>query len=297
MSQSHNLDINTYSLEEIMGLLDLNFNLTEESMAKAKKKVLMTHPDKSKLPSDYFIFYKQAYEIVLNIYKQKVRSTQTSTVYNPNNIVTHSLGTNSQVQLNESHTKKVSNDKFNAIFENNVAKKVDPTKYEWFKNEKEMIEFSGKNINPKNMGSELDAYKKRQSALIVHRGVQELRSSSSGTSYFDDDDNDGEYVASDIFGKLKFDDLRKVHKDQPVIAVSESDFASMRQYKTVDQFVRDRDQGAGTSMSKMEAENVLERQRKEKEQLIMQKQYREYMLQKEYEQKMNAVRSAFLHLK
>lgn len=296
MSQSHNLDINKYSLEEIMGLLDLNFNLTEESMAKAKKKVLMTHPDKSKLPQEYFLFYKQAYEIVLNIYKQKVRSTQTSTVYNPNNIVTHSLGTNSQVQLNESHTKKVTNDKFNDLYEKNVAKKVDPTKYEWFKNEK-ADEFSGKNINPKNMGSELDAYKKRQSALIVHRGVQELRSSHSGTSYFDDDDNDGDYVASDIFGKLKFDDLRKVHKDQPVIAVSESDFASMRQYKSVDQFVRDRDQGAGTSMSKMEAENVLERQRKEKEQLIMQKQYREYMLQKEYEQKMNAVRSAFLHLK
>ncbi len=297
MSQSHNLDINTYSLEEIMGLLDLNFNLTEESMAKAKKKVLMTHPDKSKLPPDYFLFYKQAYEIVLNIYKQKVRSTQTSTVYNPNNIITHTLGTNSQVQLNETHTKKVSNDKFNTIFENNVAKKVDPSKYEWFKNEQEVIEFSGKNINPKNMGSELDAYKKRQSALIVHRGVQELRSSHSGTSYFDDDDNDGEYVASDIFGKLKFDDLRKVHKDQPVIAVSESDFASMRQYKSVDQFIRDRDQGAGTSMTKMEAENVLERQRKEKEQLIMQKQHREYMLQKEYEQKMNAVRSAFLQLK
>jgi hypothetical protein len=191
----------------------------------------------------------------------------------------------------------VSNDKFNTIFENNVAKKVDPSKYEWFKNEKEMIEFSGKNINPKNMGSELDAYKKRQSALIVHRGVQELQSSHSGTSYFDDDDNDDEYVASDIFGKLKFDDLRKVHKDQPVIAVSESDYASMRQYKSVDQYVRDRDQGAGTSMTKMEAENVLERQRKEKEQLIMQKQHREYMLQKEYEQKMNAVRSAFLQLK
>lgn len=294
---SHNLDINTYSLEEIMGLLNLNFNLTEESMMKAKKKVLMTHPDKSKLPPDYFIFYKQAYEIVLNIYKQKVRTTQTSTVYNPDNIVTHTLGTNSQLQLNESQTKKVSNDKFNDLYEKNMTKKVDPSKYEWFKDEKDMIEFSGKNINPKNMGSELDAFKKRQSALIVHRGVQELRSNHSGTSYFDDDDNDGDYVASDIFGKLKFDDLRKVHKDQPVIAVSESDFASMRQYKSVDQYVRDRDQGAGTTMSKMEAENVLERQRREKEQLIMQKQHREYMLQKEYEQKMNTVRSAFLQLK
>jgi hypothetical protein len=71
MASTHNLDINTYSLDEIFGLFDLNYNLTEDSMRAAKKKVLMIHPDKSRLPANYFLFYKQAYEIVLNIYKQK----------------------------------------------------------------------------------------------------------------------------------------------------------------------------------------------------------------------------------
>jgi hypothetical protein len=46
----------------------------------------------------------------------------------------------------------------------------------------------------------------------------------------------------------------------------------------------------------MEAASLLERQQKEKEQLIMNKQYRDYMLQQEYEAKQNAVRSAFLQL-
>lgn len=292
---SHNLDINTYSLEEILGLLDIDFNLTEESMRKAKKKVLMTHPDKSNLPQEYFLFYKQAYEIVLNIYKQKARQTL-STTYDPNVVKTNTLGTTSQVELSDTHVKKVSNNKFNELFEKNASRQVDHSKYEWFKNESSNNEFSGKSINPKNMGTELEAYKQRQSALIVHRGVQELRSSNSGTSYFDED-NDDDYVASDIFGKLKFDDLRKVHKDQTVIAVSESQLNNMRQYKSVDQFVRDREQGSAPTMSKSEAENVLERQRREKERLMMQKQHRDYMLQKEYEDKMNAVRSAFLQLK
>ncbi len=292
---SHNLDINTYSLEEILGLLDIDYNLTEESMRKAKKKVLMTHPDKSNLPQEYFLFYKQAYEIVLNIYKQKARQTL-STTYDPNVVQRNTLGTTSQVELSDTHVKKVSNNKFNELFEKNASKQVDHSKYEWFKNESGNNEFSGKSINPKNMGTELEAYKQRQSALIVHRGVQELRSSNSGTSYFDED-NDDDYVASDIFGKLKFDDLRKVHKDQTVIAVSESLLGNMRQYKSVDQFVRDRDQGSAPTMSKSEAENVLERQRREKERLMMQKQHRDYMLQKEYEDKMNAVRSAFLQLK
>ncbi len=296
---THNLDINTYSLEEIMGLLDLDFNLTEESMRRAKKKVLMTHPDKSKLPQEYFLFYKQAYEIVLNIFKQKVRaSSASSTVYDPNNIQRNTLGTNSQIELSGSHVKKVSNNKFNELYETNVAKKVDNAKYEWFKNEG-ANEFSGKNINPKNMGSELEAFKQRQSSMIVYRGVQELQSSNSGTSYFDDEDEtSNDYFSCDIFGKLKFDDLRKVHKDQTVLAVSESNLNQRKQYNSVDQFVRDRNQVSnGASMTKQEAENVLERQRREKERLIMQRQHRDYMLQKEYEDKMNNVRSAFLQLK
>jgi hypothetical protein len=268
-------------------------------MRRAKKKVLMTHPDKSKLPQEYFLFYKQAYDIVLNIFKQKVRASSTSsTVYNPNEVHRNTLGTNSQIELSDSHVKKVSNNQFNELYEKNVAKKVDNAKYEWFKNEGADV-FSGKNINPKNMGSELEAFKQRQSSMIVYRGVQELQSSNSGTSYFDDEDEtSNDYVSCDIFGKLKFDDLRKVHKDQTVLAVSESNLNQRKQYNSVDQFVRDRDQASnGASMTKQEAENVLERQRRDKERLIMQRQHRDYMLQKEYEDKINSVRSAFLQLK
>jgi hypothetical protein len=64
---AYNLDINSYSLEEMFGLFNLTYDLTEESMRAAKKKVLMIHPDKSNLPSEYFLFYKEAYEIILDI--------------------------------------------------------------------------------------------------------------------------------------------------------------------------------------------------------------------------------------
>jgi len=156
-------------------------------------------------------------------------------------------------------------------------------------------DFSKRQVNPKNMGSELEALKQKQASLMVYKGVQEMRSGGGGTSYFDEDDGD-EYVACDVFSKLKFDDLRKVHKDQTVFAVSEADFNKRPQYKTVDQFVRERDSGGNAPLSKMEAASLLERQQKEKEQLIMNKQYRDYMLQQEYEAKQNAVRSAFLQL-
>lgn len=295
MTTTHNLDINTYSLEEIFGLFDLDYGLTEEKMRKAKMKVLMIHPDKSRLPATYFHFYKQAYEIVLNIYKQKNKGKQ-STTYTPDvETSSSSIGNNSS-STPSIDVSKVSKAKFNELYEQNMTKTVDTSRFEWFKNDQPAVleDFSKRQVNPKNMGSELEALKQKQASLMVYKGVQEMRS-GGGTSYFDEEDGE-EYVASDIFGRLKFDDLRKVHKDQTVFAVSEADFNKRPQYKTVDQFIRDRDSGGNAPLSKIEAASMLERQQKEKEQQIMNKQYRDYMLQKEYEAKQNAVRSAFLQL-
>ena len=298
MATTHNLEINTYSLEEIFGLFDLNYNLTEESMRTAKKKVLMIHPDKSRLPANYFHFYKQAYEIVLNIYKQKTKMNDSSTgpkQYSPNVEQHSAIG--SAPELEKDVFKSVSNSKFNELYDQNMVRKTDTSRFDWFKRDDPIMDdFSKRQVNPKNMGSELEAIKQKQAALQVYKGVQEMQS-GGGTSYFDDDGESNEYVACDVFSKLKFDDLRKVHKDQTVFAVSEADFNKRPQYKTVDQFVRERDAGGSAPLSKAEASSLLERQQREKEQLIMNKQHRDYLLQKEYEEKQKAVRSAFLQLR
>ena len=302
MASTHNLDINTYSLDEIFGLFDLNYNLTEDSMRAAKKKVLMIHPDKSRLPANYFLFYKQAYEIVLNIYKQKSKfndgANNAPQQYTPDVEQHASIGNNGAPPADANISKKFSNTKFNELYDQNMVRKTDTSRFDWFRrDEPVMDDFSKRQVNPKNMGSELEAIKQKQAALQVYRGVQEMNASGqSGTSYFEEDDG-AEYVSSDVFSKLKFDDLRKVHKDQTVFAVSESDLNKRVQYKSVDQFVRDRDGGNQAPLSKIEAAQLLERQQKEKEQLIMNKQHRDFMLQKEYESKQQAVRAAFLQLR
>jgi len=301
MASTHNLDINTYSLDEIFGLFDLNYNLTEDSMRAAKKKVLMIHPDKSRLPANYFHFYKQAYEIVLNIYKQKSKFNDNTKgapqQYTPDVEQHASIGNNGAPPADANISKKFSNTKFNELYDQNMVRKTDTSRFDWFRrDEPVMDDFSKRQVNPKNMGSELEAIKQKQSALQVYKGVQEMQS-GGGTSYFEDDEESNEYVACNVFSKLKFDDLRKVHKDQTVFAVSEADFNKRPQYKTVDQFVRERDAGGSAPLSKAEAAGLLERQQKEKEQLIMNKQHRDYMLQKEYEEKQKSVRAAFLQLR
>ena len=313
---SYNLDINTYSLEEMFSLFDLTYDLTEESMRAAKKKVLMIHPDKSKLSSEYFLFYKQAYEIILDIYKQKNRiqnAPLSATVYNPEVVKTKGIGNSQDVvngkninfnPIESNGSKEIQgkkfNDKFNELYETNMAKKTDPSKHDWFRQESAQDDFAGRNINSKNMGEAIEEIKVRQglNQMSVYNGVREIRSTGFGTSYYEDadDSQNSSYVECDIFSKLKFDDLRKVHRDQTVFAVSEKDFSKVAQYKNVDQYVNAREQNKGAAMSKELSGAVLEKQQREYERAMMQKQQRDLLLQREYEAKQKAVQAAFMRI-
>jgi tetratricopeptide (TPR) repeat protein len=135
-------------------------------MRSAKKKVLMIHPDKSRLPSNYFLFYKQAYEIVLNIYKQKSKfngdSKGAPQQYTPDVEQHASLGNNGAPQVDANISKKFSNSKFNELYDQNMVKKADTSRFDWFKrDEPEIDDFSKRQVNPKNMGSELEAIKQK----------------------------------------------------------------------------------------------------------------------------------------
>jgi cation transport regulator ChaB len=156
---AHNLDINNYSLEEIFGLFELDYNLTDDAMRAAKKKVLMTHPDKSRLPSHYFHFYKQAYEIVLNIYKQKSKyndgAAPAAVAYSPNVAASKSVGNVADddhvAQQIAAVAKKMDggafNSKFNELYDKNMVRKTDTSRYDWFKQAEPVLDdFSNKHV-------------------------------------------------------------------------------------------------------------------------------------------------------
>ena len=78
MSKGHNLDIHMYSLEELLALFNLSFEITLDDLKKAKKQVLMTHPDKSKLSPDYFLFYKKAFDVIVKFLKPRIVKHKTN---------------------------------------------------------------------------------------------------------------------------------------------------------------------------------------------------------------------------
>ena len=302
MNKTHNLDIHMYSLQDLLGLFDIGYDISMEDIKRAKKKVLMTHPDKSKLDAKYFLFYKKAFEVVVQFYENQHKHTQskqntTQSVYEANQ---HSKNDESADKQVSSVLNKMSvNDfqsKFNKLFDENMTKKIDPTKNEWFTNNDETFQINEKVTN-KNMGEVFNRIKDTQSSMVKYRGVENLYvNSGSGEKIYDDDNND-EYVSTDPFSKLKFDDLRKVHKDQTVFAVSERDINKVQQYSSVDHFMRERGKQSLSPLEKQEAEQLLAQQDKTYRQRMMQKEYDAKMKTMQYEEKNKSVLSNFLRIK
>lgn len=293
--KNHNLDIAMYSLRELLNLFDIDtYDITREQMVAAKKKVLRTHPDKSRLPSEYFLFYKKAFEVVLNFYNDQTK--QNAEVrdkdYSPlNNDNEENQKIKSQIQKTD--TNKFSK-AFNELFEKNMIRQIDETRNEWFKTENPSFE-TPTNVNPGNMRQVFDNMKQQQQ-MVVHRGVQEL-THSGGSNLYEEDVGTDEYVTTDPFSKLRFEDLRKVHKDQTIFNVSERDLSSMTQYQSVEQFQRARSSQTLDPMEERHAKQMFDNREKLHREHMMQKQHKSNLKSMEYAKKNKEVMATmFLQL-
>jgi hypothetical protein len=298
---SHNLNIQNYSLEELLGLFELNYNITFEDMKRAKKRVLMLHPDKSKLSAEYFLFYKKAFEIVVRFYenqnKQNQSVTPENTVYQPmqNNDMNKSMTKTISQNIQKMSTDKFQ-DKFNQLFEENMSKKPNAQKNEWFTSDAPTFDID-KNVNASNMTQAIDTIKQKNQSMVRYQGVENMYSNAGANVYDDDDDNPSQsYISSDPFSKLKYDDLRKVHKDQTVFAVSESDFDKVQQYSSVDHYSRERNKQPLDPMEKQKAEKMLASHEQNLQQQMMQRQYNANLRTMDYAEKNKNVLSSFMLL-
>jgi hypothetical protein len=300
--QNHNLNIQTYSFPEILALFNLSYDISLEDMKRAKKQVLMIHPDKSRLPADYFLFYKRAFEQVVQYFEnqQKIGKTPTeeNTKYKvPVPDINKNNSRHITTKINEMD-KEVFHAKFNQLFEDNMMNRPNPQKNEWFSGPEPEQAFTEKVQSAGGITAAFDQMKERNAGLIVHRGIQEMRGNHGGSSLYDGEgeEDDGVYITSDPFSKLKYDDLRKVHKDQTIFAVSERDINKVQQYGSVDQYQRARGGQNLTPLQKTDAERILEQREKEVQQRMANLQHRANLKSMEYAEKNKQVLSSFLFL-
>ncbi len=232
--ESIDLNIKNYDLKDLLNLFKLKYNFDRKDLKKAKEMALMTHPDKSKLKKEIFMFFLEAYKRLEEIYKFRVKKKQN--MYNTEYSTDMGDVTNEgdKLLLKKLHGKSVRefNKWFNDQFEKTKLKdEENDTGYgDWFSSEIEETD-QPKSLN--DFGKYFNKRKNQQKALIKHSGVNELTINDGGYNLNRDGTSQPQY-SSHIFSKLQYEDLKKAHSET-VVPVTREDFENKEKYRNIDE--------------------------------------------------------------
>ena len=208
------LDLNNYTLDDLLNLFKLDYNFLEENLKKAKKVTLMTHPDKSGLDMKYFIFFMEAYEMLEKVfYFRNKRNSNIREEYKITDSDKHIL--DSLKNKNIIDFNKWFNKLFNKIKIHD--NELDSGYNDWYKGE------SKNNNKQVNLSDFKDVFeKKRLEARNMIVNSNELENINAGSSGYNLDRKVQSNYSSDIFSKFQYEDLKKAHTET-VIPVSIND--------------------------------------------------------------------------
>lgn len=216
------LNLDNYDLEDLLKLFHLPYNFDKQQLKSAKQIVLQTHPDKSKLPKEYFLFFSSAYKIIYSIYQFRTKSDcPKSTEY----IVEEDK--EKGLLIKNLSKKKNFNKIFNEMFEKHNIKEesVEAGYGEWLKSDEDL---DTRVATKQNMGEMFETKKKETKDIVVYNGVQEM----GNEDYHNLVDNIPESFGSSMFSSLQYEDLRKAHRES-VIPVTQEDYALHPKYNSV----------------------------------------------------------------
>jgi len=247
------LDIDNYDLNDILNLFKLEINFDENDLKNAKRIVLQTHPDKSRLPAKYFMFYSKAYKVLYSIHEFRNKSSNKKEEENysalSNEDKNHALGI-----FFEKNKKLKESNNFNAWFNDQFEKNKLKSEYEEFGYGDWLQSQDGvepeKKISLSEMAEEFDKKKKQVSSLVLHKDINEMQASNLGASNLSA--SVPEEYSSDMFSNLSFQDLKRAHTES-VIPVTDEDYHKMRKFKNVNEYVSYRESQNTKPLSETQA--------------------------------------------
>lgn len=241
------LDIRNYELRDILNLFKLPSIFTEAHMREAKLTVMRTHPDKSGLDKEYFLFFSKAYKILHEVYQVRAGlSRQQAAKYDD---VKEDI--DARRNANSDKLKRMNagefNRWFNQTFEQNKLhdEEQDSGYGDWLKsNDLDNADTHGEDLGEGSTWAQrmeqLERRKQRlrEQALVVRTEVQTFDSISSGSGYGLARDRPEEH--SSYGSSLAYEDLKKAHTES-VIPVTHEDYEAVRKYKNMNELQMSRD--------------------------------------------------------
>ena len=232
------LDIENYNYKELLDLLSLKYDFSEEDLKRAKKMVLMTHPDKSRCDKDIFLFMAKVYKLVYQVYittnkinSLSINNTDSEYDNDVSNIIKDYHSNEFKEQLNKFSKSKNFNKEFNKLFEKyKLTSEEEENGYaNWLKENEDCKVAKNKN----EMNEYIENKKRHLSSLIVYKEPTELNNNSINSSNLIN--KKPEYYESNVFDKLKYDDVKKVYTES-VIPVTNDDYKNKQKFSSVGEY-------------------------------------------------------------
>jgi len=245
------LNIDNYSCNDLFNLLGIQGRTLDETLMKSVKKVVLkTHPDKSNLHPDYYIFFSKAYNRLHSIYTAQNKTAKSDNNFNKEYNPAYSdekekLLNNFFESNNNFKNPKNFNKWFNDKFEKHNVKEEQHGYGDWLKSDEGVVETAK---TGRNLASEMEKHKQRIQRIIPYQGIQDTFSSSSIVS------GDG------------FSDLRQAYEES-VIPVTQQDYNKMKKFNSVNEYTnfRDNEHKNVKPMSEHNASNYLKKQNRDLE--------------------------------
>ena len=281
MSKTKDLNIENYELNDILALFKIGADFGEDDLRAAKKIVLKTHPDKSRLDPEYFLFYSKAYRVLFSIWEFKNKSKGKSNT--SKDIKSYKEGQETFFDKQNKKTldsflskeglkdTKSFNKWFNTQFEKNKMEREDDAGGygTWLKSNEDIDE--EKNIHYSQIGEEMEKKKKQLQAVIVHEGINDLQSNYQGATNLLD--SAPSTYSSDIFSNLGYEDLRKAHTET-VIPVTMEDYNNVKKFRNVNEYNQFRNSQSIVPLSDIQAQEYLSNKNKIEETEASKRAYR-----------------------
>lgn len=257
---SIDLNISSYSREDIYKLFGFKSSafLTEQNMKEAKKIVLKTHPDKSKLSDEYFIFFQKAYQKINEIYEFQNKINTKKKVDNNEYFEQQNANVLDKMFDLKKDLKEPTN--FNNWFNEQFDKHKleDPIEHgygDWLKSDSDIDFNIQNNISKDNMMREMEKKKHKLQELIPYKGISEtiLGSSVGGSSLMEYNSN---FSSGSLFsgGGIDYTDLRQAYIES-IIPITEEDYNKVQKFSSLDEYKRHRE---GNTINNYKTINVEE---------------------------------------
>ena len=217
--------------------------------------VMKTHPDKSNLPKEYFLFFCSAFKVIVSIHKfRKSGNAEQSTEYVPDNEEDEAK----ELMLKKLANKPNFNKIFNELFEKHRVTDEDSAGGygDWLKSDED-IDTSV--VTKNNMHAAFEAKKsKARGELAIKANIVEMGGDGYGQS--DLVGSVPESYGSALFSNLGYEDLRKAHVET-VIPVTQEDLNARPVYANEQDLRHHRDIDRGKPMTKEESNQYLNERR------------------------------------